>query len=125
MPRIYSSKYVVAGLGTVILAGLSVWLIKSEGERTRRMLRDSRRDAARTPSVVPQPSPDQDTRPADTKPIAAELAARAEEDFSLDDHLVFPGLADEVSKTRAKPRADPAAGDGKINAKTVNRAGSD
>jgi hypothetical protein len=48
---------------------------------------------------------------AEPKPASAESAAGAEEDFRLDDHVVFPGLADEVSKTQMKPRADPPARD--------------
>lgn len=149
-----SPKYVVGGLAAVILAGLLVCLIRSEGERTRQILRDSRREAEATPGVVPLPSPDKGACPADTsgpssaardktppaitpnqqqpgiataadpKPSAAESEAGAKEDFSLDEHLVFPGLTDEVSKTRAKPRTDQPAGERKSATEEPNHMGS-
>ncbi len=154
MKTAYAAKDVVAGLAAVILVGLLAWLISSEGERTRRKLRVSRRAAETSPSVVPQPSQDKRTRSADTsvpasvardkslpasepnqqepgiataadsKPAAAESEAGAEEHFNLDDHLVFPGLADEASKTRAKPRVDRPAEERKSDAKEPHRTGS-
>jgi hypothetical protein len=110
-------KYVLGSLAALALTGLLVWLIGREGERTRQAIRDSRRDAETTPSAVPQPA-------QDTKPAAAESEAGTEEDFNLDDHVVFPGLADEVSKTRAKPRVDPPPGNRESAAEKTNRTGS-
>lgn len=117
MKPAYVLKYVLGTLAALVLTGLLVWLIGREGERTRQAIRDSRREVETTPNAVPQPA-------QGTKPAVAESVAGTEEDFNLDDHLVFPGLADEVSKTRAKPRVDPPPGDRESDAEKSNRAGS-
>lgn len=141
MKTAHVPKYVVGGLAAVILLGLVVWLIRSEGQRARQAIRDSRGDAQSPPKAVPPDAQGDNTRPSgmskpssdprettpaaserdqpkpaivpatDPKPAVAESKPPAEENFSLDDHVVFPGLADEVSKPkRAKTRVDPASG---------------
>ncbi|MCY2994617.1 MAG: hypothetical protein NTY19_43160 [Planctomycetota bacterium] len=154
MKLAYAIKYVLGTLAALALTGLLVWLIGREGERTRQAIRDARRDAETAPSVVPQPAQGKAVGPldrtesapgardtplpangpepqkpglataADRKPAVAESAAGTEEDFNLDDHVVFPGLADEVSKTRAKPRVDPPPGNRESDAEKTNHTGS-
>ena len=135
-------KYLVGGLTAVVLVGMVAWLIRSEGERTRQMLRDARQDVQAAPDVAPvapsggttrradspRPAPDApdvsstasrpnqpkpETAATDPQPTAVEPPAPAEEDFNLDDHVVFPGLADEISKPQAKPSVDPTERDRK------------
>lgn len=135
MQRAYVPKYVIGGLAVVVLVGLLVWLIRSEGERTRQTIRDARRDGEPRPQAIPQETPGDTARPANTpdpaardvvsstsepdqpkpavapaadpRPAVVERRTPADEDFSLDDHVVFPGLANEVAKTRTRPGVTP------------------
>jgi hypothetical protein len=38
-------QYVVGSLAVVVVASLFVWLMRNEGERTRQMIRDARRQS--------------------------------------------------------------------------------
>ncbi len=141
MKTAYERKYVVGGLAVVVLAGLLVWLIRSEGERTRQTIRDARRRAESSHTVIlpegsadrahsaeastPTPDARETAMPAsqagqqksgiasaaEARPAAVDGRVHVEEDFNLDDHVVFPGLGDELSKTRSKPHKAPARTD--------------
>jgi hypothetical protein len=127
MKRVDWSRYVIGGLAVLVLVGLVAWLIRSEGERTRRMMREgrppsevgsqgvsqNRRDADAPPANLPgsasearnatAASPPADVKkPAGSKPAAPDPRPGAAEDFSLDDHDVFPGLRPATKATSTK-----------------------
>jgi hypothetical protein len=124
-------KYVIGGVAVLVPVVFFVWLIRSEGERTRRIIRDSRQESETSPPAGPHNGKDAAGRPADLprsapdarQPTAAErqpgekeptVAKAAEanppvvepkagaEDFNLDDHDVFPGLRPAARTTSNK-----------------------
>ena len=117
MKKATFSRSLISALVVLVLAGFAAWLIRLEGERTRRLLRDNHEHArpgrqgdspagadAHPATVTQQPSEKQRTaaKTADTKRPGVAPPAEAKEDFNLNDFDVFPGLDRPAPKTQPK-----------------------
>lgn len=132
-------KYAIGSLATMVFVGLVVWLVRSEGQRARQMLRDDREQSeaalqevpAGAKEVVPRPGSfsaaapnardsaaverrlDEKKRPTartpDAKPAVAAPPTTSKEDFDLKDHDVFPAPSHSAPKPQNK-RSAPSTG---------------